>query len=75
MSNMETNQKVRGSSPRSARQHGHDIAIVLGIDPGKVLADSMRLEPFGTGWRVSWEGAAILHADAARILFGEEASA
>lgn len=54
----------------SARQSGHDIAIVLGIDPSKVLADSMHLEPFGSGWRVSWEGCAFLDGEAARILFG-----
>lgn len=53
-----------------APKQGRDIAVVLGIDPSKVLADSMRLEPFGTGWRVSWEGAAFLDGEAARILFG-----
>ena len=54
----------------SARRTGRDIAVVLGIDPSKVLADSMHLEPFGTGWRVSWEGVAFLDGEAARILFG-----
>ena len=51
---------------------GQKIAAVLGIDPNKVLADSMTLEPFGDSWIVRWEGLAILNGEAARILFGED---
>lgn len=51
---------------------GQKIAAVLGIDPTKVLADSMALEPFGNSWIVRWEGAAILNGEAARTLFGED---
>lgn len=45
------------------------IAMVLGIDENKVVADSLTLEPFGSNWIVRWEGAAVLNGDAARDLF------
>lgn len=45
------------------------VAMVLGIDPGKIAAESLTLEPFGDDWVVRWSGVAVLAGDAARGLF------
>jgi hypothetical protein len=53
--------------------NGRAVLTVLGVDPMKVAADSLTLEPWGDDWLVRWDGLAVLDAKAAEALFGGDA--
>lgn len=63
-----------GTTQKRIIPNDHAVAMVLGLDLNKVMADSLTLEPLGTSgdWMVRWQGGAILDAEAAAILFSAD---
>jgi len=63
---------TNADTKRVPNDRGRLICELLNVDPGTVVADSLKFEPYGDGWRVQYTAFQMLDAEEMARLTAED---